>query len=78
MIDCSVDVVCKCCGELILKTGPIIKVRNKIMLIKNGRLWAVCKGCGTESDLSDITKKVDIKEERISPTIMVRRSPRVA
>lgn len=39
---------CKC-GEVVVKAiNGTTKIRNKLMVFKGGRSYAVCKGCGAE------------------------------
>ena len=41
-------ITCKC-SEIIMKSdGQESKIRSKILIIRNGDVLAVCKGCGTE------------------------------
>lgn len=46
----SVDHLLVCnCGEVLVKaTDGEIKLRSKILVFKDGRAVAVCKGCGAE------------------------------
>lgn len=42
------SIVCSC-SEIILKsTDGEMKIRSRIMLVKNGSAYAVCKGCNAE------------------------------
>lgn len=39
---------CKC-GEVVIKSiNGTTKIRNKMIVFKDGRSYAVCKGCGVE------------------------------
>ena len=40
------------CGEVLIKSyGDVVKVRNKVLVFKNGDAYAVCKGCGHEHQI---------------------------
>lgn len=40
---------CKSCHEVVIKSiGTEIKIRAKVLLIRDGNTFAVCKGCNAE------------------------------
>jgi RNase P subunit RPR2 len=40
---------CPNCGDLVLKSdGQQTKVRNRVMLVKGGLVYAVCRSCGDD------------------------------
>ncbi len=44
--------VCKRCTEVILKSvGNEIKIRGKLLVIRDGKAFSVCKGCGFEVEV---------------------------
>lgn len=46
------SLACTHCHEVILKSmGDAVKVRSKVLLIKNNCTFAVCKGCNSEIPL---------------------------
>lgn len=51
------DIVCSC-DEIIVKSDRgVTKIRSKILLLRDNKAFAVCKGCGTEVQIP-ITKAV--------------------
>jgi RNase P subunit RPR2 len=43
---------CTICHEVVLKgIGEEIKVRAKVILVRKGHTYAVCKGCGSELEV---------------------------
>lgn len=45
----STHVLSCSCGEVILKGDDYTtKIRSRVLLVKGGQTYAVCKGCGSE------------------------------
>ena len=43
---------CSNCDELVVKSvGESTKIRSKVLVIRDGDTYAVCKGCGKELEL---------------------------
>jgi uncharacterized Zn finger protein len=40
---------CQQCGEVVVKdSGSEAKIRSRVIVMKGGNAYAVCKGCGVE------------------------------
>lgn len=40
---------CPKCNEVVVKSmGPEVKIRGKVTLVRNGKVFTVCKSCNSE------------------------------
>ena len=63
---------CKC-GEVVVKSvNGTTKIRNKMMVFKDGRSYAVCKGCGAEIVVPVTLEDRDIKEKCRHPRLYLQ------
>jgi len=62
---------CMKCHEVVVKgMGAEIKVRAKVLVVREGRTFAVCKGCNTELEVPlrfdlDLAKSLSQTEPRL-------------
>ncbi len=62
---------CKNCHEVVVKgMGTEIKIRAKVILVRDEKTYAVCKGCGTELEVPfrfdvDLAKSLAQSEPRL-------------
>lgn len=59
---------CKC-NEIVLKSleGEDSKIRSKVMVIKGGEVFAICKGCSSE-----VRVPLKLDEELINPPLFIK------
>lgn len=45
----SYSLACSVCHEMVVKSvNEELKIRSKVLLVKDNNTYAVCKGCGSE------------------------------
>ena len=60
------------CGEVLIKVGDgVTKVRNKMIVFKNNKCYAVCRGCGKEIDIPMTLNNAAITEENRRPKLFL-------
>jgi ribosomal protein S27E len=63
---------CKC-GEVVVKSvNGTTKIRNKMMVFKEGRSYAVCKGCGSEVPVPVTLEVTEIRENDRRPRLFLQ------
>ena len=63
---------CKC-GEVVVKSANgAVKIRNKLMVFRDGTAMAVCKGCGEEVPVPVELKKALLSETKGNPRLFLQ------
>lgn len=63
---------CHKCGDVIVKdTGSEAKVRSRVLVLKSGNAYAVCKGCGTDIQVPLQLDTEMMKSLRKSPRLFI-------
>jgi hypothetical protein len=61
------------CGEVVIKSANgAVKIRNKMMVFRDGTAHAVCKGCGLEVPVPVELKKALIEVQGGNPRLFLR------
>jgi len=65
-------ITCKC-GEVVVKSANgTTKIRNKMMVFKDGRCYAVCKGCGAEILVPVKLEPAEINDNNRRPKLFLQ------
>jgi ribosomal protein S27E len=65
-------ITCKC-GEVVVKSANgTTKIRNKMMVFKDGRSYAVCKGCGAEIQVPVRLEPAEISDNNRRPKLFLQ------
>ena len=56
------------CSALIVKSDKEVKIRSKIMLVKDEGVFAVCKGCGEE-----IKVPLKVDDKALYPPLFIKK-----
>lgn len=61
------------CGEVVIKSANgAVKIRNKMMVFRQGTAHAVCKGCGAEIAVPVELKKALLEVQRGNPKLFLQ------
>jgi len=62
------------CGEVIMKSqGDTTKIRNKTIVFRGQRAYAICKGCGKEHPIPIVLDQDLMKSFASNPSLFVRK-----
>ena len=63
------------CGEVLIKSSyGVTKIRNKIMLFRDGLAYAVCPGCGSENRVPLQLTEPSLEKSTRSPKLFLKNS----
>jgi ribosomal protein S27E len=63
--------ICRC-GEVLVKaTDGEVKLRSKILIFKNGKAIAVCKGCNSELPIPVTLDQSELLQKSQNPKLFI-------
>jgi hypothetical protein len=65
------------CGEVLVKSSEgVTKIRNKILVFRGDKAFAVCPGCGAENQVPVQLDNVELAKSR-QPKLFLRDKPKL-